>query len=328
MTALSDYKSKLTFSHLKNSIEYRIAERLSICKKKWFALRLKKTIQKKISLVGNKNPIRFSSEDLKDNFFFLSTFITATADRMKILEATIPQSFIEIGNSNLTVRVIDASDKNWSGKIESVFEKIHGINLQYKNQKIQFAPSIYNTLQQCSEKYFCLVYDDQPIFGLNTSFLKASCQLLKDYEGSLDMVLMETLKDYRIENDKIYFNLSDLGCKQYSHKLIEEVSYNGHKFGIYENYQYGFFFNTIIASCKDYSKRLEWYLKNIGENGQHIELAGKAAKGPIFHHIAVSHEVFMMDIGYEHTTLSIRGNKASRKDLYQALKKGYGIQIT
>ena len=88
---------------------------------------------------------------------------------------------------------------------------------------------------------------------------------------------------------------------------MEEI--NGCKFAICENPRYGFFFNTFITSTQSYLKRLGWYINKVSSlSPQLIELstAYKIKRGPVFHHIAISLDAFMIDIDICASELSLR----------------------
>ena len=272
---------------------------------------------------------------IRDKVFLGTCFRASTTERLGIFSVTIPETFREIQNTGLTVRVGDASDMVWARQTKRVLDRIPGIDLQYQLSATSFPERWLDMLRQAREPYFCALFDDQPICGLTSSFLESAYQLLHDYRDLIDVMLIEQVADQDCHinpiTESIYVDLAGLEWKRRKRAPLAIVTYGKNTFGIFENFHYGFFLNTMVASRAAYLRRLEWYTHNISHESIHaIEIAGKQRIGPVFRYIAIAQGVFRLDLDFQHTDISLRGATGhptgNAEKLYQALKEGYNIK--
>lgn len=288
-----------------------------------FRFYLDRKIIKKINYINlhNKNNEEISLNEI----FLLTSFKIDNEERCKILESSTNINFENLHNSNIKVQVYDASDDIYFKKNQEVFKNIKGINLDYQSKKERLTTSYYNLLSQSKEKYFCSFFDDMPIVGLTREFLLASERLLRDFDGSIPIVIEQIIGyDCDHKNRQILFNCKNILFKNLNKKPLGIIKYGNVSFAILYNYHYGFFFNTIIARCDNYKNKLIWYMNKISQNSPHqIELAGMRKIGPVYQYVAVPLEVFALDLDYIHSKISIRKENPNALKLFSLFVDKY-----
>jgi len=286
-----------------------------------------KRIRRKIQEVKLRQP--GENKDLKslpERLFLLSTYRVNSDLRQRIFDLTIKRTLKHLLNSGLQLQVIDASVAKYIEANHSVLKEISGINLDYTASEMKFQNALLSMHGKSDKPYFCMIYDDQPILGLTPEFLSASCDFLDDFAGLVDLVLIEPPLKYDIDHKtkKVAIDMESLVFKVRKQKPLGMVKYNEHSFAIIYNYNYGFFFNTLIASSKDYARRLKWYVQHVkNDNAQYIELAGMKRRGPIYDVIAVSLDVCMLNMDCSPTELAIRETPESARELFAAFNDNY-----
>lgn len=289
-----------------------------------------KNIRKKIREIEAGKGINKNSNELliKRMHIMLSCLINSR-ERKEMLDLSISHSLSKIENSGMKVKVVDASDKEYVEKNRRSFEKIKGINIEFENKKQKFAQAYYNMLIEAREDYFFSIFDDQPAFGVSPNFLSSCIMFLDDFKGMVDVILVELMSEYKIDDIKkeIRCDLNSIEFKTKGMRPVGVVKYGEYSFAIFNNFHYGFFFNVMIGRCSDYAKRLKWYMNNVGDNTVKIEKRGAWRTGPIYEYIAIPLDVFMMNIDCVHTVSSERSVTKDVQDLYGALKNGYKVLI-
>lgn len=268
-----------------------------------------------------------SSTNISELFFLASSFRINSEDRLRILETTLKETLKYI--SSLKLKVADASETGYSAKAREILNLHKEISLEYSNKKEGLNTSYYSLLSSSDEPYFGMAFDDLPIIGMTEEFIAATCQLLNDFQGLVDMLYIEDVMYENIDdnNRKVYYRHSSRNIMKNKDCIVGVVKYGKYKFAIVKNFYYGFFFNTIIAQNKDFTRRLFWYMKNIDRDSPHqIELASSLMIGPIYNYIALPLEVINMDMDYSHTDISIRKPLDKAVKLYHALKNNYEVE--
>jgi len=157
--------------------------------------------------------------------------------------------------------------------------------------------------------------------------LSAGANLLDDFGGLIDVILIENLSGCRVEEASrtLRCDLKNLDFYRIGKKPLGVVKYGDYSFAILPNFHCGFFFNTMIGSGRDYAKRLSWYMNNVDVDSPHkIERAAGRGQGPVYKYIAVPLDVFMLDIDFEHTGPTRAVNTESCA-IFEALKRDFKI---
>ncbi len=285
--------------------------------------------EKRIKGVNIKpNMVGGPKESIKQNLFLLGSYRINSPLRQQIFRFTTKLNLDGLMDSSLNYRVIDASDAQYTKDNKEILDN-YRLNLDYQVLRLNQQKSILKILESSPESYFCMVYDDQPIIGLNQDFFEACLSLLKDFNGLVTLILIESALKYQInpESKKIYYDLESLEYKDKRWEPLRIVHYGNYSFAIIFNYHYGFFFNTIIASRQEYSKKLKWYMDHVkNDNSQYIELAGMKRQGPVYNYIAVPLQAVMFNIDCAGTEISIREQDNDPRILFDALSDGYQFE--
>jgi hypothetical protein len=266
-------------------------------------------------------------------FAFISALRVKSSLQLKITEIGYMLSLQEV--KNIPFFVYDGSGQDWSKEIKKKLLQIAGDSLIYESRADLSMPQRYlYGLEKGEFDYFEMLFNDQPAIGITKEFIDASCKLLKTHEGLVDIVIIDFIPKYSIDNKNkvINYKMSDMVClNQGLGKLIQKVQIGNYSFGIYRRDKYGFIFNNIIASRKDYCKRLQWYINHISQiSPQNIEISAEKMikRGPVYHYVAISYDAFMLDIDCEGSEISVRSNndRANNAELFQAIADNYEIK--
>ncbi len=272
---------------------------------------------------------RVAAVDLNSELFLFSTFLVGNQTRQEILQTSMQKSLEQI-TQNLELKIFDASPEPQASLNEKYFSKFSRLKLQFQRFMAKPAPSISEAFCKTKKQFFCMLFDDQPIIGLSDEFLKASVSLLQDYQGLIDIILIEDLTKQNIisQENCAVFELKNLYFKNLGKEPVATVKYGEFSFALVKNFHYGFFFNTIVGRTSDYVKRLEWFRENISPNNSNlIELAGSKYLGPSYRYLAIPLDVFMVNIDFSHTNQSIRGLVGQEKLCFEALKNNFNLEV-
>jgi len=264
-----------------------------------------------------------------DQVFVASSFRVSNQQRQEIFKVSLRETLRHLTGTAIKVKIRDASPEEFSRQNRIFLNDLAGNNLDYKAETLNLNADYKELLETSEEKYFCMAFDDQPIFGLFPEFLSAATALLEDFAGSVDMMLIEQLNgfDIDISNKQIILEQQSLDFQARGIEPLGTVKYGNYSFAILNNFHYGFFFNTLIAPCKDYASRLKWYMEHVSQDKPHrIEKAGMYYRGPVYKYIAVPLQVFMLNIDFLHTDISVRGTTGKEKRIFEVLKNNYSIK--
>lgn len=276
---------------------------------------------------------------LKERISISLSYKVTTHERLEILRAVLREFQQQMGDSHIVLRIIDASDAVYREETQRLIQSFP-LETHYTAEPRLLTDAYLSLLNATSQPYFYLQFDDIVTVGLNPDFLKCCCDLLDRYEGLLPVVAFPCPHDVAVCHDTrtiriVRFERRDNGdgdLYQFGFGpptaplFIENIG--GHQFGIFENFQYGFFFNALIAPVADYRRRFEWYLKHISRTSVHqIELAAEhRTKGPFFTHIAICLSgVTVLDLDYCHTAAAVRPQIEANREVFDALEAGYSM---
>lgn len=288
-------------------------------------------LKQKISQVlsGRGQSGQLADTDLFSQLFFASSFKVTSKTRQEILEVTMEQSLAGLQNSDLNLKVLDASPDEFVDGNKAIFKKFFGIQTDYRLVPKKMPEAFLELFSETAGKYCGTLFDDVPFFGLNKEFLISCCKFLDDFSGLVDIICFETVGlELKGQDHKIIFDLNNHNFKKMGESPLGVVKYGDYSFAIFENYYYGFSLLNFIAPREDYTRRLKWYVEHISSvSPQLIEMASMWFRGPAYNYIAIPLEVFFMDLDFEHTDTTLRGYNPALRELFLALKNRYTVSI-
>jgi hypothetical protein len=266
---------------------------------------------------------------LNEQFFLVSSFKVTSPVRQDMMAVSMRQTLSQLRNSGLKVRVSDASSAEFLEANRRVFEDIPGLQVDYQPAQKRMPAAFADLLDQVKEKYCMSIFDDFPLVGLSPEYLQAACQLLEDCAGVVDMVgVWSVPSELSVDKREIILHRHKNIREELGKKLLGVVKYGDFSFAIVENFFYGFSLLNFLAPCRDYLRRLKWYMDNVSAvSPQIIEKASMWYRGPVYNYLAISLDVFYLDIDFEHTESSIRNFDPLQKEYYLAMKKGCDIVV-
>ena len=317
----------MDFAKLKRKLHYWLILPYLMVKKIWQKRRYRALILSRVKGLA----LAKSSGNLTTNIFISAAFRINSDIRQNILAVSAAATLNSLSGSGLKVKISDASPEQYTASNKEIFSKINGLRVEYQASPLKLPPAVSSLLTATPEKYFLMFFDDQPIVGLTREFLDASCRLLSDFEGLVDLIYISDAPKQVINhgNKTLTYDMADLDFRAKKVSPIATVSYGGYNFAIIPNAQIGFFFNTLIAPAADYNRRLRWYMDHVSAaNSSLIEIAGGEFRGPAYGFIAVPLTVFQINIDYSHTENSVRNySGAVPEEVCEALKNNYQVIV-
>lgn len=287
-----------------------------------------RVVRKKIQIIKKRGvEAGLGRSDVNSKIFLLASYRINSSLRQEFLKISSHLSLRELSKGNIPIRVVDASNAEYIAVNKNIFSDLNLSHLDFQTSNKKLTTVYRDTLLEAKEKYFCTIFDDQPIIGLTEDALSAGTALLEDFSGLVDIILFENLSACQSEESTqtLVCDLKNLDSVRSGHKPLGVVKYGDYSFAIFRNFHCGFFFNTMIGPCRDYAQRLSWYMKNIDEDSPHkIERAAGRGRGPVYKYIAVPLQTFMLDIDFEHTGPTRAVNHESR-NIFEALKRHFNI---
>ena len=272
----------------------------------------------------------------------LMTFKVTNEDRASILRVVLDRLRKDLAGSDLPVLAADASSDPYSDRARAHLLEL-STHIDHRRSDAPMTLGYRELLDGCSTPYCYLQFDDQITTNLSPGLLLAATRFLDRHEDvpvvtavwPLEVTVDEARREVRVVTHRKKRSLLDGGetyrfgqtRKARRPVLVEEV--DGYRFGLFENFYYGFYFNHIVTRPGDYSKRLGWYLETLGSTSAHeIELSARDRTfGPVWSHVAVCLDgVSILDVDYSHTDASVRPHTSTARDVHRALSAGYGIR--
>lgn len=259
----------------------------------------------------------------------VSSFRIDSVERQNILEKTFSLTFKHVARE-YALTVIDASSGSQAEINRQLIGRTVSAAIDYRLGNDKLPLSYSKILTELRQDAVAIVFDDQPIVGLDSSLLKSAQSLLADLSGLVDLVLFEYPKNVIVnkENNSVSVDLESLEFISAGVEPLRIVKYGEHRFAIIKNYHYGFFFNNVIVNRVAYLERLNWFRKRTGnESTVEIEKLGSKRAGPAYHFIAIPLDAFMMDLDFCHSVNSTRGENRQAEELFEALNNNTRIII-
>lgn len=266
----------------------------------------------------------------------LMTYRLTSDAREQMLAATVRELARSIEHAAVRLLVADASDEHRRLRSEAVWVR-SGLTPKVHSTTSSLLVAIQELVESAGSDIFCLQFDDTITVGLDPSWLSGAAQLLRHYRGQLDVVVplwpvaVEADLDARVVRVTPHRRRGDryrfwTGGWQEPAR-IEEI--DGNRFGIFTNFAYGFHFNNLVGDTASFTSRLGWYRSHVSnENAHQIELAAFAGRGPTWPYIVVPLDGrCLLDLDYEHTELTVRGEAPERRQICEVLDAGGAIVV-
>lgn len=257
---------------------------------------------------------------------------------MHILRTTMRAVASALGDTEIVLRVHDASTPELIDDTARIFSEAD-LDVRYE-RRAQALTTSYLELLAASSKYAYVQFDDQLTVGLSPELLSDAARLLESFDGVVPVVSI--LWPLRVEVDDVARVIRVVTHREagsgdntrygfWDGKLRSPVTVQqvgGHRFGIFENPTYGFYFNHLIVPSADYRARLLWYVDHVSADAHDIELAAAAKSlGPFWRHIAVCLDgVALLDLDFAHTPNSVRPVGATAAHVHRGLELGYDVE--
>lgn len=278
---------------------------------------------------------------LEEKLSVLLSYRVTDEERLNILQVVAKKVGEALKGQKTRLLVSDASGPEFQDRTRQAMESI-GLPLHYDPAPQKLAPAYAALLRQTETKYFYLQFDDFLTAGLTPQFLGGCCDVLEKYEGLVGCVAIMWPHAVRVDSAERSVLVTDYatqpkgGATAYHFGFgkpqlplfVEE--FGGYRFGIFRNFNYGFFFNHLVAPTADYLQRLEWYREHVSADSVHaIEMAAEHCTiGPFFTHIAICLDnVCLLDLDYSHTPSAVRPQAAINKEVCDAVAEGYTVKV-
>lgn len=263
------------------------------------------------------------------------TYRLTSDARLRMLTTTARELGGSLGDSDITVHASDASDDHWHSRAAGAWA---ASTLEPVVERTD-APLLgaIEGMVAAVDDVFCLQFDDTITVGMDVSWLDAAALLVRRFRGQVDVVVPQwpvtvtldadagevRVVPHRRKGDRYRFWIG--GWQRPVH--VAEIG--GARFGIFENFTYGFHFNNLVGDAASYLRRLGWYRTNVSADSAHaIELAAYTWQGPSWPHIAIPLDgVCLLDLDYEHTAAAVRGEAPERRLICDLLDAGGRIVL-
>jgi len=280
-----------------------------------------------------------SVSPLENRLTILMTMRVTTTDRLAILDMVLNHLESAIPTS-VSVRALDASESQFRDPVASTFKE-RSLPVHLDHIALPMSQSYRKLLAECGTKYAYFQFDDQILVNLSDTFLHAACDLLDRYAGKVSVVSPSWPVAVDINHERRVVDVSAhqrrvdrRGRERFDFRTpraqrpVRVDSIRGLRFGIFENFLYGFYFNNVVVPVDDYAERLDWYMNNLRTTSVHdIEVAAAARTlGPFWRHIAICLDnVCLLDLDFSHTSETRRAHMSKARAAFDALHNGYQI---
>lgn len=295
-------------------------------------------------LMASRGTAAPARAELRESVTVLMTFKVDNEDRASILDLVFDRLGRDLTGSDIDLHISDASPDRYAARASAKAATITS-NARHRRSDKPMSLSYLDLLEACSTPYCYLQFEDQITTNLSSDYLLAACKFLDRHRSFVPLVsavwplevkvddthreirvLTHRQRGSKIGRDDVY----EFAYKRPQRPLfVEEI--DGYRFGVFENFYYGFYFNHIVTPVDDYSRRLRWYLDALNTVSVHeIELATMfRTLGPFWTHIGVCLDgMSVLDLDYSHTESSVRPVMSTARDVHEALTKGFDIRAS
>lgn len=255
-------------------------------------------------------------------------------DRLAMLRAVVRHLEGALAGTHARVLVADASDTAWSAAVQQLWATVD-LDMELVRSDDPMPLRVLGLLERSDRPFTYLQFDDMVTVGLDDRVLDASCALLAS--GLVDVVFpswpVEVTVDPEVERVMVVPYVENRGRFRFwtgrARRPVATVTAGGVKFGVFENFTYGFFMNQSIVRREDLASRLQWFVTHVSSRSAHeIELVAAAGRGPIWTHVAVPlGPVAILDLDFSHTEASVRPDDPGKRAVLEALEAGWAIDV-
>jgi hypothetical protein len=289
-------------------------------------------------------PSQLVGKSVAEYLTVMMSYKITNQERLRILSAVLQQVKQALVGSGIMLHVIDASEREYLQYTEPMFRESE-LPVSFTSASKRLCQAYIEMLHQIPQKYVYLQFDDFITVGLTPEFLYAACHLLEKYAGLVDVVCIMWPFEVKISEAERTINV--IGFQKAVNLLDSQETYlfgygtpqipifiekiGAYEFGIFENFQYGFFFNHLIAPAQDYLRRLDWYIRHISSTSVHaIEVAASERTiGPFWTHLAIClSDVCLLDVDYSHTNEALRPESEQNRVVVEALRRRYALKAS
>lgn len=278
---------------------------------------------------------------LDERLSILLSYRVTDEERLNILRVVAKKVGETLAGQKTRLLVCDATGPEFLARTRESIDSI-GLPLEYDTAAQKLAPAYAAMLRQTESKYFYLQFDDLITANIAPGFLGSCCDVLDKYEGLVGCVAIMWPYAVQVDHVERSVQVTDYATQQPGGSTSYHFGYGkpqvplcieefgGYRFGIFRNFNYGFFFNLLVAPTADYLQRLEWYREHLSTDSVHaIEIAAEHCTiGPFFTHIAVClSNVCLLDLDYSHTPSAVRPQGILNKEVCDAVAAGYAIKV-
>lgn len=317
----------------------RLVRRLRLLPKMLVSyLRTKAATLRVVRAHDRKNRSTDSTYAVSDKVTILMSLRVAPRERLSILEVTLRQLALTLGQSGIHLRVDDASDPEVAEDVRAAFERLP-MPAIYENSVRPMTAGYLDLLRKCRTDFCYLQFDDQVTTNLSPALLDASCKFLERYGQHVPVVSATWPTRVEVADEVIHVTTYEVGSngrrtwyafqsgRAISPVFVEKIQ--NHTFAVFENFMYGFYFNHVIVPVDDYRSRLQWYVDHVDASSAHrIEVAAaRKTLGPFWTHVAVClDDVAILDLDFQHTPAALRPVAATARQVFEALRQGSAIE--
>jgi hypothetical protein len=267
----------------------------------------------------------------------LTSYRVHNEERLRMLTAAVSSLDGALGGSGIPISVRDSSSAAFVSRTRALWQATQ-LSVTVKQAEEPMSSALLHLLGATRERWFYLQFDDEITCGLSPAFLRASCRLLEHFGGDVGVVApywpVETLLDSHGDVVVVSHELDAGGSYRFGPagrpvRPVATVDVDGHRFGIFENFTYGFFVNHLVADTADYRARLKWYLERARTDSVHrVEnVAASGLRGPAWTHVAVCLDgVALVDLDFAHTGAAVRQDDSRPREVLAAVEQGRAVR--
>jgi hypothetical protein len=287
-------------------------------------------------------PSASSDAPLEERLRVISSFRVATPERLEMLRTVTDRLDDAVGRSAIELHVADASDEPFSSEVRTILSGMSMRATHHCAPGQTLCEGLLTLLDGCPTEYVYLQFDDQLTTNLSPELLGSACDLLDRFAGAVDVVTvlwpltLSVMKDPPAIEATAYAARRGRAFRRYQfggaplRRATIHATVDGHRFAVFENFTFGFYFNHIVTRAADYAERLRWYMEHLSTASAHqIELAAcDRTLGPHWRHLAVPLDgVTLLDLDHQHTPSAVRAEGELTRQTAAALAAGAAVRV-
>lgn len=276
--------------------------------------------------------------ELADEVAIIMSHKLESADRLAMLAVSIRQLVDGLAGVRIKVIVVDSSTGLLGTEARRLWME-SGLDVEFESLAMPLGPAYVRMLEALEQPHVYIQFDDMVTAGLSPDFLRDSCSFLDRHAGHVDVVgvpwclsavprrsdrVIEVVAQRRRQSGEYLFRPGGWQAPLAVERLL------GGPFGIFQNFDYGFFLHNLVAPRDDFCERLRWYLEHVSWTSVHaIEMAARnQLRGPTWPHVGVSLAgVALVDLDFAHTTAAVRPESPQLRERVEMLNAGWAFDV-